>query len=87
MSDDLRMGAIEKHYGLGEAVVMALRADVDLLLIGSDRLPDGNSGAQTTVTALHAALAAGRLDAKRVSTALRRVDALRARVGAPRLAD
>ncbi len=87
VSDDLRMGAIEKHYGLGEAVVMALRADVDLLLIGSDRLPDGNSGAQTTVTALHAALAAGRLDAKRVSTALRRVDALRARVGAARLAD
>ena len=87
VSDDLRMGAIEKHYGLGEAVVMALRADVDLLLIGSDRLPDGNSGAQTTVTALHAALAAGRLDATRVSTALRRVDALRARVGAPRLAD
>jgi beta-N-acetylhexosaminidase len=87
VSDDLRMGAIEKHYGLSEAVVMAVRADVDLLLIGSDRLPDGSSAAQTTVAALRAALAAGRLEAKRVSTALRRVDALRERVRVTRLAD
>ncbi|MGH7334463.1 MAG: glycoside hydrolase family 3 protein [Candidatus Rokuibacteriota bacterium] len=87
VSDDLRMGAIEKHYGLGEAAVMAFRADVDLLLIASDRLPDGSSAAQTAVTALRMALTGGRLDAKRVSTALRRVDALRARMGVARTAD
>ena len=29
VSDDLRMGAIEQHYGLGEASVLALDAGVD----------------------------------------------------------
>ena len=87
VSDDLRMGAIEKHYGLGEAAVMALRADVDLLLIASDRLPDGASAAQAAVAAVRTALAAGRLDPKRVLTALRRVDALRARAAASSPAD
>jgi len=87
VSDDLRMGAIEKHYGLAEAAVMALRADVDLLLIASDRLPDGSSAARTAVAALRTGVATGRLDAKRVSTALRRVDALRARVGSAQMID
>jgi beta-N-acetylhexosaminidase len=31
VSDDLRMGAIEQHYGLDEAAVLALNAGVDLL--------------------------------------------------------
>jgi beta-N-acetylhexosaminidase len=87
VSDDLRMGAIEKHYGLGEAAVLAMRADVDLLLIATDRLPDGSSAAQTAVRALRTALAAGRLDVKRVAIALGRIDALRARLGSSRVRD
>src|SRR4030095_940782 len=52
VSDDLRMGAIEQHYGLGDASVLALDAGVDLLLIADDRLPDGRSGAAVTLDAL-----------------------------------
>ena len=44
VSDDLRMGAIERQYGIGEAAVLALDAGVDMLLIVDDRLPDGTLG-------------------------------------------
>jgi beta-N-acetylhexosaminidase len=82
VTDDLRMGAIEKHYGLGEAAVLALRADVDLLLIADDRLPDGRSAAQTAAAAVRKALAKGALDPGRVASAARRLEALRASAAA-----
>ncbi len=81
VSDDLRMGAIERHYGLGAAAVLALQAGVDVLLVADDRLPDGESAAAVVLAALRAALADGRLSADRVASALRRVTALRTRLG------
>jgi len=79
VSDDLRMGAIEQHYGLDDAAVLALGAGVDVLLIADDRLPDGRSAAEVAVTALRHALASGRLAPSAVTAALARVDALRGR--------
>jgi len=80
VSDDLRMGAIENHYGLGQAAVRALAAGVDVLLIADDRLPDGRSAAEVALTAIGKALARGRLDLGRVEAALARLAALRARL-------
>jgi beta-N-acetylhexosaminidase len=80
VSDDLRMGAIEQHYGLEEAVVLALTAGVDLLLIADDRLPDHRSAAQLALTALRHALASGHVAPGAVEAALARVAALRARL-------
>jgi beta-N-acetylhexosaminidase len=80
VSDDLRMGAIEQHYGLDEAAVRALDAGVDLLLIADDRLPDGRSAAQVALAAVRRALEQGRLAPATVEAALARVDALRARL-------
>jgi beta-N-acetylhexosaminidase len=80
VSDDLRMGAIEQHYGLDDAAVLALEAGVDLLLIADDRLPDGRSAARVALDAVRAALESGRLTAERVESALARIDALRARL-------
>jgi beta-N-acetylhexosaminidase len=82
VSDDLRMGAIEKHWGLADSAVLALRADVDLLLVADDRLPGGRSAAQVALDALHRALAGRQLEAGRVATAIERVNALRARAAA-----
>jgi beta-N-acetylhexosaminidase len=79
VSDDLRMGAIEQHYGLAEAVVLALEAGVDIVLIAEDRLPDGRSAAAVARTAIRAALAQGRLAPERVMEALARVAALKRR--------
>lgn len=80
VSDDLRMAAIDKYYGLERAAVLALQAGVDLLLIAEDRLPDGRSATEVTLAALRHALAAGTLEAERVATALRRANTLRARL-------
>ena len=77
VSDDLRMGAIERHYGLARAAVLALEAGVDVLLIADDRLPDGSSAADVALRAIHHALASGRLDQERVAGALRRVRAFK----------
>jgi len=86
VSDDLRMGAIEKHYGLPDAVVLALEAGVDVLLIGDDRLPDGRSAARVAVETLRHALERGRLAPATVATALGRRDTLRERMRAVRAA-
>jgi beta-N-acetylhexosaminidase len=80
VSDDLRMGAIEQHYGLDRAAVRALDAGVDVLLIADDRLPDGRSAARVALDAVRRALERGRLAPERVERALRHADALRARV-------
>jgi beta-N-acetylhexosaminidase len=80
VSDDLRMGAIERQYGVGEAAVLALDAGVDVLLIVDDRLPDGSSATQLAQAAIRQALARGILDPARVEAAIERVRALRARL-------
>ena len=80
VSDDLRMGAIEKHYGLADAALRTLRAGVDVVLIADDRLPSGASAAATVMEGLGAAVRRGRLPAKRVEEALIRIEAMRARV-------
>ena len=82
VSDDLRMGAIEQHYGLDEAAVLALNAGVDVLLIADDRLPEGRSGASVARDAIARALQGGRLAPETVEAALARVDAFRDRAPA-----
>ena len=79
VSDDLRMGAIEQHYGLEDAAVLALEAGVDVLLIADDRLPDGGSASALALAAIRAALERGRLSPDTVDAALTRIAALHAR--------
>jgi beta-N-acetylhexosaminidase len=80
ISDDLRMGAIERQYGIGEAVVLALDAGVDVLLIVDDRLPDGSSATQLALAAIREALVKGVLDPARIEAAIDRVREFRVRV-------
>jgi beta-N-acetylhexosaminidase len=80
VSDDMRMGAIEQHYGAGDAAVRALRAGVDLVLVADDRLPDGASASARALKAIRRALRRGRLPADRVDEALARIEALRSRL-------
>ena len=80
VSDDLRMGAIDKHYGLADAAVRAVRAGVDVVLVADDRLPCGPSAADTVIEGLRKALRRGRIAPQRVEEALTRVEAMRARL-------
>jgi beta-N-acetylhexosaminidase len=83
VSDDMRMGAIEKHYGAGDAAVRALRAGVDLVLIADDRLPGDRSASAEVLKDIRRALRRGRLSPARVDEALSRTAALRSRLTLP----
>lgn len=80
VSDDLQMGAIAQHYGLEEAAVLALNAGVDVLLIGQNMGPGDDRAAERVVAALVRAIEAGKLSESTVTSAVTRVDALRARL-------
>ena len=83
VSDDMRMGAIERHYGVGDAAVRALRAGVDLVLIADDRRPGDRFASAEALKAIRRALRRGRLPAARVDEALTRIAALRSRLTVP----
>jgi beta-N-acetylhexosaminidase len=83
VSDDMRMGAIERHYGAGDAAVRALRAGVDLILIADDRLPGDRAASAETLKVIRRAVRRGRLPAGRVEEALARIAALRSRLTVP----
>ena len=80
VSDDLLMGAIVKHYGLEEAAAKALNAGVDVLLVSGNAPKAEQLAAERVVASVNRAIATGLLSRKRVAEAIRRVDALRARL-------
>ncbi|HZR97671.1 MAG TPA: glycoside hydrolase family 3 protein [Chloroflexota bacterium] len=77
ISDDLAgMRAITDNYGPGEAAVQAIRAGVDMLIIGG-----GLPRQRESRDALLAALASGTLSRERLDEAVRHVLAVKARFG------
>lgn len=72
-TDALRMAAITDAYGAGEAAVMALEAGSDVILAPVD--------AGEAVAAVVDAVESGRLPRARVQASVRRILALKARVG------
>jgi len=80
VSDDMRMGAIEQHYGLKDATVRAVRAGVDVVLIADDRLPDGQAASDQALDALRKAVRRAKIRSERVEEALARIDRLRAKL-------
>jgi beta-N-acetylhexosaminidase len=80
VSDDLLMGAIAQHYGLEDAAVLALGASVDVLLISQNTGRVDDRAAERVVAAITRAIAEGKLSETAVTTAVHRVDLLRARL-------
>jgi beta-N-acetylhexosaminidase len=78
VTDDLEMGAISKHYEIGDAAVKAFLAGEDMLLICST--PET---IRRGYRALLAAARAGSISEKRIQTSLKRVAATKALVKAP----
>lgn len=68
ISDDLEMGAIINHFGVGEASVLALNAGTDMVAIcaGPDAIREG-------VASVRDAAASGRLDAVSLDRSARRI--------------
>jgi beta-N-acetylhexosaminidase len=80
VSDDMRMAAIARSYGFEDAVVRAVAAGVDMLLISEDRLDDGRSAAAVALMALSDAIRRGRLPRERVAASIERVRRLQQRL-------
>jgi len=73
VTDCLEMHAITKHYGQGEAAVLGILADVDILLISHSR-----SHQEAAFAAVEEAVQAGRITQKNLDTAYERIMAIKA---------
>lgn len=79
MTDDLDMKAIRSSYSLMDAVVRAMAAGHDLILLSNSLKPDLNLPQHVT-RVVKDAVTSGRISARHIETAARRVAALKARV-------
>ena len=77
MSDAMGMKAITSHYGLDEAMVLAVNAGVDLLLYTTNRDSAGNSLARRIVDVLERHVQEGTIATSRIDASYARIMALK----------
>lgn len=80
VSDDLKMGAIIKHYSYETAVEKAINAGVDMLVVANDKLFDPDVTPKT-IEMLLKMVDSGRVDRKRIDEACGRIMALKKTMG------
>ncbi len=68
ITDDLTMGAIAKHYGIGEAAVQALTAGSDILLVAH-----GYENVTKVISSLKKSIDSGRISEKRIDESVLRI--------------
>ena len=79
MTDDLDMKAIRSSYSLTDAIIRAMAAGYDLILLSNSLKPDLNLP-QHVIRVVKDAVASGRIPAGHIEAAARRVATLKARV-------
>ena len=79
MTDDLDMAAIRSSYSLTEAVVRAIAAGNDIILLSNSLKPDTNLPVAIIATVKNA-VAAGRIPKGRIEQSVERIARLKARV-------
>lgn len=79
MTDDLDMAAIRSSYSLPDAVVRAIAAGNDIILLSNSLKPDANLPAAIIAT-VKAAVASGRIPRGRIEQSMERISRLKARV-------
>lgn len=78
ISDDMNMGAIADHYGLNEAIYLALNAGIDILLFGNNLIYDTEIAPRAHGIIKELVLS-GRLSQERIDQSVRRILELKAR--------
>ena len=79
MTDDLDMAAIRSNYSLSDAIVRAVAAGNDLILLSNSLEPDPDLPL-AAIAAIRDGVAKGRIPAGRIEAAAQRIAALKARV-------
>lgn len=79
VSDDLQMGAIVEHYSLHEALVRAVNAGCDMLILSNNGKTYDPFIAYKAVLELNRAVDSGEISRERVESAMRRITSLMAR--------
>ena len=78
ITDDLEMGAIVKHYGIGEACKMAINAGNDMLAICAKE-----SAVREGFNAVVEAVKSGEIAESRIDGSLSRITSLRSKLSKP----
>lgn len=68
MTDDMTMGAIVNHYGIGEAAVRSIQAGSDIILVAH-----GAENAVSTIQAIRAAVQNGQISEQRINESVLRI--------------
>lgn len=79
VSDEMSMAAIVNYFGFDDAIVLAVKAGVDILLYNSNLLSDGSSLARHVVDLLEKKVKDGTIDANRIDESYQRIIALKQR--------
>jgi beta-N-acetylhexosaminidase len=77
LSDDLQMGAIAKNFSYRSAVIRAVNAGVDMLMISNSRKPDKNLPAKT-IAIISNAIDKGQISEATVRAAYKRIQRAKA---------
>jgi len=80
ISDDMQMGAIRDHYGFGEAVVRAVRAGNDILIISNNGAEYDESAAEHAADAIWEAVQNGEIPLSGIQESVERIGSLRGRI-------
>lgn len=81
VTDDLQMGAISRHYGMEQAIELAVNAGVDILLFGNNLEYDPDM-ARRAHAILKKLVREERVSRERISQSYERIMRLKARLGA-----
>jgi beta-N-acetylhexosaminidase len=80
-SDDMHMGAISKHYGFKEAVIMAIQAGVDVLMFSNNIYEDEQTSAYDLYQVIRSAVTSGQISRDRIEQSYQRIMALKGNLG------
>ncbi|MFA5362947.1 MAG: beta-N-acetylhexosaminidase [Candidatus Omnitrophota bacterium] len=80
VSDDMQMGAITEHYGFREAVIGAVNAGCDLLIISNNGSEYNEAAPYRASEIIFKAVKNGEIPIKRIAESSRRIQRLKVRV-------
>jgi len=80
-SDDMQMGAITKHYGLDDAVTLAINAGVDVLIFSNNQLYKDMVTPDQVISIIEENVRDGEISLLRINESFRRIQKLKKKIG------